>query len=52
MQIIHYLRSLQSVYEIGAAYDQKYSKVEPVRYFDAIIFIDKVEASNRFDFEK
>ena len=45
-QEIDYLRSLQGFYEIGAAYDYKYAKARLVEYFDAIIYIDKIEESN------
>ena len=45
-QIINYLCSLQSFYEIGAAYDFKYEKARLIEYFDAIIFIDEIEESN------
>lgn len=45
-QIINYLRSLQSFYEIGAAYDYKYAKARLIEYFDAIIYVDEIEESN------
>ena len=51
-QIVNYLRSFQSFYHIGAAYDFKYSKARLIDYFDAIIYIDKIEESNRFEFEQ
>jgi erythromycin esterase-like protein len=44
-QIINYLCSFQSFYEIGAAYDSKYAKTRLIDYFDAIIYIDKIEES-------
>jgi erythromycin esterase len=51
-QIINYICSFQPFYHIGAAYDYKYAKARLINFFDAIIFIDKIEESNRLDFEK
>lgn len=45
-QIINYFCSLQSFYEIGAAYDYKYAKSRLIEYFDAIIYVDRIEESN------
>ncbi|MCL2073780.1 MAG: erythromycin esterase family protein [Marinilabiliaceae bacterium] len=50
--VIDYLRSVQSFYSIGAAYDYKYLKARLIDFFDAIIFIDKIEESNLLEFEK
>ena len=51
-QEIDYLCSLQSFYHIGAAYDYKYNKARLINFFDAIIYVDKVEESNLFEFEE
>jgi len=51
-QIINYFCSLQSFYEIGAAYDYKYAKARLIEYFDAIIYIDKIEESNLLEPKK
>ncbi|MCV6628229.1 MAG: erythromycin esterase family protein [Flavobacteriaceae bacterium] len=42
-RIIHYICSLQAFYEIGAAYDFKYSKARLISYFDAILFVQQIE---------
>jgi len=49
-QEIDYLRSLQSFYKIGAAYDNKFAKARLVEYFNAVIFIDTIEESNLLEF--
>lgn len=51
-QIIDYICSLQSFYEIGAAYDYKYAKTRLIEYFDAIIYIDNIEESNLLKFDE
>ena len=51
-QVINYICSLQSFYEIGAAYDFKYSKARIIDYFDAIIYIDEIEESDLFKFKQ
>ena len=51
-QIINYFCSFQSFYEIGAAYEFKYAKTRLVDYFDAIIYIDKIEESKMLKFEE
>jgi hypothetical protein len=51
-QIINYFCSLQNFYEIGAAYDYKYLKAILLEYFDAIIYVDKIEESNLLEFEE
>ncbi len=50
--IINYICSLQSFYEIGAAYDFKYAKARLIDNFDAIIYIDEVEESDILQYEK
>lgn len=41
---INYICSFQPFYEIGAAYDFKYSKARLISYFDAILYLETVHA--------
>ena len=50
-QVINYICSLQSFYEIGAAYDYKYAKARLIDYFDGIIFINEITESELFGIE-
>jgi erythromycin esterase len=50
--VINYLCSFQSFYEIGAAYEFKYAKTRLIDYFDAIIFVDKIEESDILEFKR
>jgi hypothetical protein len=45
----NYIRTLQNYSEFGAAFEFNNSKAVLVDFFDAIIFIDKIEESNMLE---